>query len=149
MTHHVLRVAAYAVCIRDGKVLLARWIGPDGKRWTMPGGGIEHGEDPYDAAIREAAEETGYTITIDRLLGMDSTRRNYARRGRGRTDFHGLRIIYAAHVTGGELRHETNGSTDRAEWIDLDRIPALPRVGLVDIALALHTERPPHGRTTP
>ncbi|WP_229858718.1 NUDIX hydrolase, partial [Streptomyces anandii] len=41
-----LRVAAYAVCVRDGRMLLARWVARDGaRRWTLPGGGMEHGED--------------------------------------------------------------------------------------------------------
>ncbi|MEK8170348.1 NUDIX domain-containing protein [Streptomyces sp. M19] len=69
-----LRVAAYAVCVRENKVLLARYVGQDGRHWTMPGGGIEHGEDPYDAVLREVTEETGYTVEIDRLLGIDSMR---------------------------------------------------------------------------
>jgi 8-oxo-dGTP pyrophosphatase MutT (NUDIX family) len=36
------RIAAYVVCVRDEQVL-ARWISPDGARWTLPGGGIDHG----------------------------------------------------------------------------------------------------------
>ena len=39
-----LRVGAYAVCLRDGAVLLARLTGTD-PRWTLPGGGLDHGED--------------------------------------------------------------------------------------------------------
>lgn len=42
-----LRVAAYAVCVRDGQLLLARSPAPDGTpEWVLPGGGMEHGEDP-------------------------------------------------------------------------------------------------------
>src|SRR4051794_34296560 len=37
-----LRVAAYAVCIEDDRVLLARHVSGN---WTLPGGGVEHGED--------------------------------------------------------------------------------------------------------
>ena len=60
-----LRVAAYAVCVRDEQVLLARWVGKNGeRRWTLPGGGMEHGEDPYDTVIREVDEETGYLSLI-------------------------------------------------------------------------------------
>jgi len=58
-----LRVGAYAVCLRDGAVLLARLIGADPPLWTLPGGGLDHGEDPRDGAIREVEEETGLRVT--------------------------------------------------------------------------------------
>lgn len=148
MAKQVLRVAAYAVIIDTDRILLARWTGPDGKRWTLPGGGIDHGEDPYDAVIREVAEETGYQVHVDRLLGIDSHRRpHHPRRPRARTDFHALRVLYTAHITGGELRHETGGSTDRAEWFHLAEVPALPRVSVIDAALTLHAARPTDGHT--
>ena len=49
-----LRVAAYAVCVREEEILLARWVARDGvKKWTLPGGGMDHGEDPLDTVVRE------------------------------------------------------------------------------------------------
>lgn len=67
------RLAAYAVSIEDGRVLLARHMPPTGEsNWTLPGGRVEHGEDPFDAVIREVAEETGCVGVVDRLLGVDS-----------------------------------------------------------------------------
>ncbi|TLS42438.1 NUDIX hydrolase [Streptomyces montanus] len=145
--HKELRVAAYAVCVRDGHMLLARWVDGDGsKRWTLPGGGMDHGEDPYDTVIREAEEETGYAVEPVELLGVDSVRRRYPRRLGTTADFQGLRIVYEARVTGGELRHETNGSTDMAAWHPLDEVSGLERVELVDVGLALWRERPAAGR---
>ncbi|PZH02128.1 NUDIX hydrolase, partial [Streptomyces sp. NTH33] len=89
--HKELRVAAYAVCVRDGRLLMARWVAGDGtRRWTLPGGGMEHGEDPYDTVVREAEEETGYTVEPVALLGLDSVRRAYPRRLGTHADFHGL-----------------------------------------------------------
>ncbi|HSX05690.1 MAG TPA: NUDIX hydrolase [Candidatus Saccharimonadales bacterium] len=44
---------------KDGRVLLLREA--DG-RWELPGGGLEHGEDPKAALAREVAEETGLTV---------------------------------------------------------------------------------------
>ncbi|MBH5334340.1 NUDIX hydrolase [Streptomyces pactum] len=150
MAKETLRVAAYAVIIDSGRILLARLNGTEGRRWTLPGGGIEHGEDPYHAVIREVAEETGYRVAVDELLGIDSHRRPSAyRRARPRTDFHAVRVLYTAHITGGELRHETGGSTDRAAWFDLRRVPGLTRVSVIDAALALHTARPADGHTVP
>ena len=54
-----MRVAAYAVILdEDRRVLLARWT--EGRRvsWTMPGGGLEPGEDP-EAAARTLAHALG------------------------------------------------------------------------------------------
>lgn len=139
-------MAAYAVCVRDGSVLLARWVAGDGsKRWTLPGGGMDHGEDPYDTVVREAEEETGYTVEPVVLLGVDSLRRRYPRRLGAVADFHGLRIVYEGRVVGGDLRHETSGSTDLAAWHALDSVPALDRVSLVDAGLALWRGRPADG----
>ncbi|UQT58530.1 NUDIX hydrolase [Streptomyces durmitorensis] len=141
-----LRVAAYAVCVQDGQLLLARWVAGDGsKRWTLPGGGMDHGEDPYDTVIREADEETGYVIEPVGLLGVDSLRRRYPRKLGAVADFHGLRIVYEARITGGELRHERDGSTDLAAWHALDAVADLDRVGLVDIGLDLWRTRPGDG----
>lgn len=142
-------MAAYAVCVRDDRILLARLVEKNGTRpWTLPGGGMDHGEDPYDTVIREAEEETGYTVRPLALLGVDSVRRTYARRLGPAADFQGLRIVYEVGVTGGELRHETDGSTDLAAWHPLDEVPALDRVGLVDVGLTLWRERPAAGRVT-
>ncbi|WP_328839213.1 NUDIX hydrolase [Streptomyces europaeiscabiei] len=141
-----LRVAAYAVCVRDGHLLLARWVSRDGlKKWTLPGGGMEHGEDPYDTVVREAAEETGYSVEPTALLGIGTNRREDPRRLGTRVDFQALRIVYEARVIGGDLRHETNGSTDMAAWHPLDEVPNLERVGLVDVGLRLWRERPQNG----
>jgi ADP-ribose pyrophosphatase YjhB (NUDIX family) len=155
-----LRISAYAVCLRQGtghdrgqepgqeQVLLARWVPPDdGTRlWTMPGGGLDHGEDPVDGVIREVWEETGYQVEVERLIGIDSVHRRAVLGSGTQVDFHALRIVYTARVVGGQLRHEVDGSTDRAEWFGLETVSELDRVDLVDTALALHRTAPPQGR---
>ncbi|OHV39738.1 DNA mismatch repair protein MutT [Parafrankia soli] len=130
-----LRVGAYAVCVRDDHLLLARFSpgDPAGVRWTLPGGGLDHGEHPEQGAIREVREETGHDVELTGLLGIDSI--HYLQRDG--TDFHGLRVLYSARVVGGTLRHEIGGSTDLAAWIPLADVPALDRIALVDIALDL------------
>ncbi|MEJ1922669.1 NUDIX hydrolase [Microbacterium sp. KHB019] len=134
-----LRVAAYAVITDDdGRVLLARWV--DGRRaaWTMPGGGLEAGEDPEDAMRREVDEETGYTARVGDLIGINS-RVIPANRRSHRSDapLHTLRIVYSATITGGSLRFEEHGTTDRAGWFTLAEVKELQRVKLVDIALRM------------
>ena len=144
-----LRVAAYAVCVHDGKLLVARFIGHGHQQWTLPGGGIDHGEDPCDAVVREVAEETGYAVAVEHLLGIHSARRQYRRPRGAWADHHALRIFYTARITGGQLRHEIGGTTDMAGWMPLDDLDrhASERADLVDIGLRLALDRPPTGHT--
>ena len=135
------RLGAYAVCIEDGRLLLVRLAeGPADRPWTLPGGGLDHGEDPADGALRELVEETGFRGRIVRLLGIHSWRGPWRPEPEIEIDFHVVRIVYQVEVVGGTLRHEVDGSTDRAEWIALDRIADLDRVDLVDIGLRLLAE---------
>ncbi|SDI37961.1 ADP-ribose pyrophosphatase YjhB, NUDIX family [Actinokineospora alba] len=131
------RLAAYVICVDDGKVLLSRWVSPKGPVWMLPGGGVDFGEHPMDGAIREVEEETGYIAEIDTLLGIDTI---------VRPDFHGVRVIYEGRVVGGELRFEVGGSSDMAAWFDLDEVADLVHAEMLDTALALLRTRPATGR---
>lgn len=135
-----IRVAAYAVISdADERLLLAHWN--EGRRaaWTLPGGGLEPGEDPEHAARREVHEETGYRVSLDGLLGIHSrvipasNRLSVEATG----PLHALRIVYRARVTGGRLRNEQDGSTDRADWFTLAEARKIQRVKLVDIGLRM------------
>lgn len=128
-------MASYVVCMRNGHVLLSRYR--LSHEWTLPGGGIDHAEHPSDAAMREVEEETGYRVTIDRLLGIDSV---------DGASMHLLGIYYEAQAVGGDLRHEVDGSTDRADWFALDDVPSLKRSPILDTGLELWRVRPADGR---
>lgn len=132
-TARQLRVGAYVVCVRDGAALLARFA--TSKRWTLPGGGIDHGEHPQDAAVREVEEETGYRIRLGKLIGVHSARWDVVRSGEP-VDMHALHILYTGAVVGGTLRHEVNGSTDHAAWVPLTEIAALDHSSIVTVGLA-------------
>lgn len=41
--------------------------------WDLPGGGIEFGEQPLDAALRETKEESGLTIKVTKILRLYGT----------------------------------------------------------------------------
>ncbi|MFF2050856.1 NUDIX hydrolase [Leifsonia sp. NPDC058194] len=132
-----IRVAAYGVIVDNGRILLAHWNEGGRSGWTLPGGGIDPGEDPVDAVVREIAEETGYTAEAGDLLGIDSKVVPAEQRFTPDSGpLHALRIIYRASVVGGKLTNELDGSTDEAAWFRLDAIPNR-RVDLVDVALAM------------
>ncbi|WP_028280912.1 NUDIX hydrolase [Arthrobacter sp. H5] len=135
------RVGAYGVIVKNGAVLLAHWNEGGKTGWTLPGGGLELGEDAPAAAVREIFEETGYTAQLDGLLGVDSHHVPvHERMSRTNRPLHALRIIYRAHTVAGSLVHESDGSTDEAAWIPLESVPDLHRVGLVDTALELYCQ---------
>ena len=73
-----------AIVIRDGKILMERLCYPEennGKEFfSVPGGGIEEGETPEEAALRELKEECGLEGTIVKPLAVlfDNGRKEYS-----------------------------------------------------------------------
>ncbi|WP_411079826.1 NUDIX domain-containing protein [Streptomyces sp. cmx-18-6] len=63
-----VRVRAGAIVIRDGRMLLLHFREPEvgGPHFEIPGGGVEAGETPEEAAVRELREESGLHGTIGR-----------------------------------------------------------------------------------
>jgi 8-oxo-dGTP pyrophosphatase MutT (NUDIX family) len=141
------RLAAYAVCIDDGRVLLARWVSPRGTtHWTLPGGKVEHTEDPFDAVIREVAEETGCDAVVESLLGVDSRIIPGAERFEpGPVPHQNVGIFYRVRITGGRLRPEPNGEAAESVWTPIPEVASLRRSSLVDVGLALARTSPATG----
>jgi ADP-ribose pyrophosphatase YjhB (NUDIX family) len=143
------RLAAYAVCRADDRVLLALAVAPNGERtWTLPGGRVEHGEDPIDTVIRELEEETGTIGVVDRLLGVDS-RRIPAHESLHGVEHQNVGIFYLVRVVGGALRPEPNGDTAEPAWTPIRAVAGLQRSSLVDIGLDLERIRPATGHVPP
>jgi len=131
-----VRIGAYAIITdNDARILLCRIAPgyPESGRWTLPGGGVDHGEHPDDAVVREVAEETGLAARIGPVAVIASGRieRPVSRPG----PLHWVAIVYHVAVQPGELRQEVGGSTEECAWFASDELADLPRVGLVDRAL--------------
>ena len=63
-------VAVGAIAVHDDSLLLVRrGRGPSKGDWSVPGGRVEPGETLYEAVVREAYEETGLEVVVDRFLG--------------------------------------------------------------------------------
>ena len=122
----IRRVGAYGFC-RDaeGRVLLARNSAESEfpGLWGLPGGGVEHGEDPDDAVVREFAEETGLSV---RVSGLRHVTADVARLPSSGALEHTDRLIYDVVASGGALRPEAGGTTDRVEWAIPDDRPLMP-----------------------
>ena len=141
------RVAAYALCTDGDAILLSRiaqgaTATSDGM-WTLPGGGIDFGEHPRDAALRELAEETGLTGEVVELAGVDSWAGHFVHPDDAiPTDFHAIRIIYRVLIIGGELTVEVGGSSDACAWVRRADLGGLPLVELAEVGIGLAFGRP-------
>lgn len=127
------RVSAYALAIHDEKILLTQ-LAPQCFRaghWTLPGGGIDHGEQPVETVVREVYEETSLDAT-ELALFHAMTFSETSDRGQ----FLGVQIVYRATASGTPRVIEQGGSTAAAAWFPLAEVAGLPTVPMVDAVLA-------------
>lgn len=109
--------------------------------WNLPGGGIDHGEHPRDAVVREVYEETGLRITPGPIIDVSSTHFTGMRHDGLVEDFHGLHVVYEATLLPESMGVtpqvlELDSSTERAEWILLSRARSLKLLAAAAHALA-------------
>jgi 8-oxo-dGTP diphosphatase len=134
---HIWRVGAYAICRRGDEVLLVRASSRtevEGS-WFLPGGGLEFGEAPEAAVLRELTEETGLNGQDPRLEAVTTDLRE---RAEGTVVFT-VRLIYAVDVLEhrAELAFERHGTSDEARWVRTDEVEALGALPYVLAALGL------------
>ena len=106
------KLAVGTVISDDSKriVLVKRAIEPGYGQWVFPGGYVDRGEEVQRAAVREAREETGLDVRIDRLINIYS----YT----GRTP---AIVVYAATIIGGALGCDDEGL--EAKFFEPEAIP--------------------------
>ena len=129
------RIAAYGVCRDDeGRLLLAR-ASPAltlRGRWFLPGGGVDHGEQPADSLRREIEEESGLTVTLGPLLDVLSDVRTIP----DGTSLHTVRLIWRVDAWEGTLRPEADGTTDAVAWFTRQELLELPLARYVEDVVA-------------
>ncbi len=103
-------IAAFAVIFDESdRVLLCHRRDMD--RWNLPGGGVESGEIPTEAVIREVREETGLDVEIEKLSGI------YGKQYKDELVF-----TFICRTVAGELT-PTSESSDN-QFFAIDSIPA-------------------------
>ena len=80
--------------------------------WGIPAGGLEYGEQPKDAVVREFFEETGMTIEVRRLLLAESSRH-----------FHHISLVYLCEIVAGAFRESYEISEIR--YFNVDDLPPM------------------------
>lgn len=82
--------------------------------WVLPGGGIERGETPEEAAIREAREESGFEVKLTKKLGTYEFLNRQKKLVR-------KTYLFEGRVISGEFKPEYPGGKGR--WFDVNGLP--------------------------
>lgn len=144
----VQRLAAYALILRtrDGveEILLSRLSDKvtSGVLWALPGGGVEHGEHPRDAVVREVHEETSLEVQVGEHARVFSLHEPRAWRPGRRVDSHAVRLVFDGVIADDAPAPQTlevDGSTAEAAWVPVTdvRSGTVPTVSVVREALGL------------
>jgi len=102
--------------VRDGKILLVKEKA-DGK-WAMPGGWADLGDAPAEMVAREVREESGFTVKVDKLIGVYD-----ANRIEPFEFYHAYKLIFLCSLTGGEKT--TSIETLAVDFFDPNNLPPL------------------------
>ncbi|MDP3996513.1 MAG: NUDIX domain-containing protein [bacterium] len=78
--------------------------------WSLPGGGLERGESPWEGVKREIKEETGFDTDIVSLAGVYS-----------KPDVDEVVLSFICKVSGGEIT--LNDEADKIEYFDVGKLP--------------------------
>ncbi|GAB3139825.1 NUDIX domain-containing protein [Micromonospora sonneratiae] len=91
--------------------------------WSLPGGAVDHGEDPNHTVVRETAAETGLSVLVSGLRDVLADLRALPERG---ITIHTDRLIYEVAIRGGKLCDRVDQPTDLVRWVTLDEAGELP-----------------------
>ena len=113
------RIAAGAIILREGKILLVRYAHSQGGCYLVaPGGAVQETEELADAAVRETREETGLTVAVTKPLVVENL---------VCSSYRMCKTWFLGNVIAGQV-HDTQGARDegitQAEWFSLDDLRA-------------------------
>ena len=106
-----------AAVFRDGEVLLVKELA-DGL-WSMPGGWADLGDGPVAMAVREAYEETGLDVKVEKLVAVY----NHNTERLPLEFFHCYKMLFLCSITGGQLR--PSYETPEVGFFPFDDLPPL------------------------
>lgn len=134
------RIAAYGVITTGDRILLCRVAAgfPGEGRWTLPGGGVEFGEDPEAAVLREIHEETGLHAALRGLLEVNA-RHIPAAENFSSDHLHWIRMLYEADVPTDVEPHvvDVDGSTDDVRWFTAAETARIELLELAQLGVKL------------
>ena len=120
--HELLLGPAAAALVRaEGRILLVK--STEGK-WMLPGGAVDPGETPADAARREAWEEAGVVVEPLRIAGVfggPEYRHTYP----NGDELAYVTTVFEARLVDGVPRPDGE-ETEDAGWFSVDELAALP-----------------------
>lgn len=106
---------------KDGKFLmLRRKFEPNKGRWALPGGLLELGEDPEEAAKREIREELGLEVVVEGLLQVAN---EVILDDAGRVRYHFVLVDYLMRPLGEDI--QLNEESDAYDWFDPNALDGL------------------------
>ena len=120
------RPSAYGIVIKDGNILLHK----QKNGFDLPGGGVERGEMPDRAVIREVKEETGIDIINPSLLTIHSNFFKLPVPEHGYQFVQSILMYYVCDYVGGELSMDgfdewEKENAELAEWWPVDKLDEL------------------------
>lgn len=118
----LLPSASVLIFDERGRLLVARPQGRD--KWVVPGGAVDPGETPAEAAIREAFEETGLHIEITGVFGVFGGP-DFAVEYSNGDSVEYVMTTYTASITGGSLEPQ-DGEIVEMRFVGIDELSALP-----------------------
>lgn len=91
--------------------------------WSLPGGGIDAGENPAQTVQREVFEETGQHVEVQQFIDLQTDHWIGHSPSGVVEDFHAVRLIYAAFCPDptDPVVHDRGGTTADSAWVAPDR----------------------------